>query len=134
MFGRDSKRRAGRWSLSDVSAPLTGTDPMRSPPWCRTSDHPTADQPDGHGDEQHPQCEQPAALDPLERPEVTGRLVVQPLRIAVLEETLRWAGRAEPSDASAGARCKRGRTELREEAERGPPCECELPALGPPLA
>ena len=51
-----------------------------------------ADQPDGGGDEQHRQHEQPAALDPLERPEPAAGLVAAPRRVAVLGEALR--GRA----------------------------------------
>src|SRR5580693_9655247 len=47
-----------------------------------------ADQPDGRGDEQHRQREQPAALDPLEWPEPAARLVPRPLRVSVLGEVL----------------------------------------------
>ena len=45
-----------------------------------------ADQPDGRGDEQDRQREQPAALDPLEWPEPAARLVADPVRVAVLGE------------------------------------------------
>ena len=66
------------------------------------SGRPAADQPDGRGDEQHRQREQPAALDPLEWPEPAGRLVARPLRVAVLGEALResttWVCRG-PSSA-----------------------------------
>ena len=72
-----------------------------------TSGHPTADQPDGHGNEQHRQREQPAALDPLERPEVAGRLVVRPLRVAVLGETRRWAKGALYGYSAARSRNER---------------------------
>src|SRR5580704_18844316 len=41
-----------------------------------------ADEPDGGGDEQERQREQPAALDPLERPEPAARLVARQLRKA----------------------------------------------------
>ena len=47
-----------------------------------------ADQPDGGGDEQEREREQPAALDPLERPEPAGRLIARQLRKAVVEEVL----------------------------------------------
>jgi hypothetical protein len=47
-----------------------------------------ADQPDGGGDKQHRQCEQPAALDPLERPEPAPWLVLRPVGVAVLGEVL----------------------------------------------
>ena len=43
-----------------------------------------ADQPDGRGDEQDRQREQPAALDPLEWPEPAAGLVAHPERVAVL--------------------------------------------------
>src|SRR5580698_3442479 len=54
-----------------------------------SSDRTAADQPDGRRDEQHRQREQPAALDPLERPEPADRLVAGPLRVALPDETLR---------------------------------------------
>src|ERR1700722_11002181 len=50
-----------------------------------------ADQPDGGGEEQQRQGEQPAALDPLERPEPASRLVPGPVRVAVLGEVLNRA-------------------------------------------
>jgi hypothetical protein len=78
-------------------------------PTLLASSHPTADQPDGHGDEQHRQREKPAALDPLERPVVAGRLVVGPLRVAVLDETRRWAeGASYPYFAARSSNERRG--------------------------
>ena len=103
-------------------------------PWLLTSGHPTANQPDGHGHEQHRKREQPAALDPLERPEVAGRLVVGPLRVAVLDETRRWAKAASYPYAAARSRNEIGWTELREQADTGSATERDFPALGPPLA
>jgi hypothetical protein len=47
-----------------------------------------ADEPDGRGDEEQGEREQPAAFDELEWPEPAGRLVVGPLRVAVLGEAL----------------------------------------------
>src|SRR5579872_2290180 len=44
------------------------------------------DEPDGGGQEEQREGEQPAALDPLERPEAAGGLVASPLRVAVLHE------------------------------------------------
>src|SRR5580700_2364384 len=49
---------------------------------------PAADQPDGRGDEQHRQREQPAALDPLEGPEPAARLIARPVRVSVLGEVV----------------------------------------------
>src|ERR1022692_3714328 len=58
-------------------------------PWLPGgSGRPAADQPDGRGDEQHCQREQPAALDPLEWPEPAARLIARPLRVSVLGEVL----------------------------------------------
>ena len=54
----------------------------------RRSDRAAADQPDGHGYKQHRKRKQPAALDPLERPEPAGGLVPGPQRVAVLGEAL----------------------------------------------
>ena len=83
------------------------------------SSHPAADQPDGHADEEHRQCEQPAALDPLERPEVAGRLVVGPLCVAVLDETRRRGACAASYAYSAARSSNEGRgAELLEEADR----------------
>src|SRR6266700_6449824 len=97
--------------------------------WRDASGGAAADQPDGRGDQEHRQCEQPAALDPLEWPEPAGRLVAGPLCVAVprdalgdgllrrLSERPRWKGRAEAVEEAVGGRG-----------------EGELAALGPPLA
>src|ERR1700733_9475216 len=89
---------------------------------------PVADQPDGRGDEQHRQREQPAALDPLERPEPAGRLIAGPLRVAVRGEALR-----ECSKRRLARPRRRGRAELVEEVQ-GRIGEGEPAVLGPPLA
>ncbi len=49
---------------------------------------PAVDEPDRRGDQQRREREQPAALGPLECPEPAGRLIVGPLRVAVLGEAL----------------------------------------------
>src|SRR5579872_6830510 len=97
----------------------------------RRSGRPAADQPDGRGDEQHRQREQPAALDPLERPELTGRMVAGPLRVAVRSEATRNGFRLRLAARSHRARGARW-AEPVEEAVGGKPGEGELAALGPP--
>src|SRR5260221_10397014 len=94
------------------------------------SDRPTADQQHGHGDEQHRQDKQPAALDPLEWPEPGGRLIAGPCRVAVLGEALE---EGLMQRLAKGTR-RSGRAELPEEVFRGLSGKGELAALGPPLA
>src|SRR5579871_6901964 len=73
-----------------------------------------ADQPDGRGDEQHRQREQPAALDPLKRPEPAARLVPRPLRVPVPGEVAQHAEvvRVLSHRACRPRRARRGRVDL----------------------
>src|SRR5579863_273278 len=80
----------------------------------RGSGRAATDKPDRDGDKHRRQREQPAALDPLEGPIVAGRLVVGPLRVAVLDETRRWAKGAAYGYSAARSRSKRGGAELLE--------------------
>src|SRR5579864_163894 len=107
-FGPPLLVASTRWKPLDVSVVKARMSRLLA------SGHPTADQPDGHGNEQHRQREQPAALDPLERPEVAGRLVVRPLRVAVLGETRRWAKGASYGYSAARSRNERRGAELLE--------------------
>src|ERR1022692_30305 len=59
---------------------------QRQPAPAGASGRATADEPDGRGDEQQREREQPAALDPLERPEPAVGLVSGQLGVAVLDE------------------------------------------------
>lgn len=69
------KPRWSRWSGSAARG-LAGPR-VRGDSWGR-SDRTAADQPDNDGDERHRQQDQPASLDPLERPEAAARLVPGP--------------------------------------------------------
>src|SRR5215472_1455470 len=97
------------------------------------SGRPAADQPYGRGDQQRRQDNQPAGLDPLERPEPAGGLIAGPLRVAVRGEAL-----AEGYRLRRAARSHRTRRALWavlvEEALGGRTGEGELAVLGPPLA
>src|SRR6202034_2149881 len=75
-------------------------------------------------------ADQPAALDPLERPEPVGRLVAGPHRVPVLNE-------ARPPSFRRPALpcpCRRGRAELVEDVARRIAAEGVPAVLGPPLA
>src|ERR1022692_2006028 len=71
---------------------------QRQPAPAGASGRATADEPDGRGDEQQREREQPAALDPLERPEPAVGLVSGQLGVAVLDEV------AHGGDAGPGGR------------------------------
>src|SRR5580658_7291134 len=97
----------------------------------RRSGGPAADQPYGHGDEQHGQRQQPATLDPLEWPEPAGWLVAGQLRVAVLGEALREGSQRGLGEGAHG----KGAALLEETVGRvSPPEERERAAPGPPLA
>src|SRR6516162_2250300 len=134
--GQSSLRRrstAGRRFAATCATPTDTSSRSASPPACCTassrqsarrisraelasrSGRAAADQPDGRGDEQHRQREQPAALDPLERPEPAGGLIAGPLRVAVLSEALPEAYRLRLAARSHRTRRAR-RAELLEEA------------------
>src|SRR5436305_2076052 len=91
------------WPNSGSTTPHVATQdvPSKDAPKPATwSGGAAADQPDGRGDEQHRQREQPAALDPLEGPVPAAGLIAGPLRVAVPGQALPGRGirgpRAEP--------------------------------------
>src|SRR3984957_12719617 len=80
LITHDKSRSADRYSLNGLlRVRLRSGD---------ASGRAAADQPDGRGDKQHRQREQPAALDPLEWPEPAARLIPRPIRISVLGEVV----------------------------------------------
>src|SRR5580700_12045327 len=87
-----------------------------------------ADQPDGRGDEQYRQREQPAALDPLEWPEPAAWLVAGPQRVPVLDEVLVHGGVVLRDPALPPGQLRRPLEDL---AEHG--LADRLAALGVPL-
>src|SRR3984885_10074202 len=77
--------------IEQDKSPLAGRYSRKRRLWCDVSGRAAADQPDGGGEEQHRQRVQPAALDPLERPEAAAPLIPRPVRVAVLGEVLHRA-------------------------------------------
>jgi hypothetical protein len=72
-----------RWCLGLVAPPSPVT------ALAAGSGGPASDEPDGEGEQQRRECEQPAGLDPLEGPEPACRLVAGELGVAVLRCALR---------------------------------------------
>src|ERR1700733_12274976 len=104
--------------------------------WCEVSGRAAADLPDGRGEQQHRQREQPASLDPLERPEPAARLVMGPVRVSVSGEVLHRARERlliEEIDIAAGhGRDEPGEYLVYDLDHRG--LAERHAALGPPLA
>src|SRR5580698_8842627 len=106
----DRSRPVSTWPLYRSIRPIDSSSARAEP-----SGRAALDEPDGRGDEQRRQRQQPASLDPLERPEPAGRLVAGPHRVPVLNQA------RPPSWRSPGlpGRGRRGGAELVEDVARG---------------